>query len=196
MTIVERELVPFFPTDDANTVITPQRSPDSSRRRARKPKKSPQAADEPALDVALEPIELKRQRSKGSKKLPPKGVDPADKKPQVKAKKAGSPPRGAAPQVQTPVKGAFAGAAFEQSPDPSSLPKPRLVGSSLLAKSAAPVDTQEATKQLRSLLGVMGQGHDEPGPRRADPPTASLVSSRHDALATHQLRAMLGVAAC
>mmetsp|Transcript_25962 Transcript_25962/g.70217 ORF Transcript_25962/g.70217 Transcript_25962/m.70217 type:complete len:212 (+) Transcript_25962:105-740(+) len=207
----ERELVPFFPTEGSNVETTPTGSPrQSAPKRTRRAKKGLATdAQTPEAPAAAKDTPAASAASKGKKGKSAKLVEAArtaaQETPQAKGgKKAASPcnnkSRGSSPENQTPSgKPAFAGAAFEQSPHPSSLPKPSFMGGQQSPPRSAPSspprapDAQAATQHLRSLLGVVPAA---PLPEAAAPPPApEYLATGHDPMATQHLCSLLGVKA-
>lgn len=202
--MAERELVPFFPEDVPSVASTPSAPPTAERpaggKRKNKLKTSVPPRPPETADVASTP----QKPGKGKK-----GGTRAAAKAQQKPKEVAKAPARAQPQNKG-VKAAFAGSAFEQSPDPSTLPKPRFggVGSGNRAQGsptmtmASPAysgsDVDDLARNMSALLGI-GSGSpvsvSEVAPQI---PEASLNGmgglTEHNA-ATKELRSILGVKA-
>jgi hypothetical protein len=202
--LAERELVPFFPTEgrEASVPTTPS-SPQlpAAQKRGRRLRKNGEAG----AGVQLS--------SSGELHLPPpqKAKKPSQPTPGRSGKKAtgtASPQSSPDATPSTPTKPAFAGAAFEQSPHPSSLPKPRFAGQGSPTQGsptqASPTgfgnELIDASRTLRGLLGVPLELPATARPVQApmsghslkDVPALLPASTQYEA--TRQLRSMLGVA--
>ncbi|KAG8458923.1 hypothetical protein KFE25_004257 [Diacronema lutheri] len=205
----QRELVPFFPaeapdTSAADAVASPQ--PPSGTKRSRRLKKKGDTGGAALSDAGGSPL-APPARSTGAKKqqTPPAKVASKGKKAPPLQTATLQPTASPKPNT-TPSKlaGAFAGAAFEQSPHPKSLPKPRFAGKAASPAqgspaSLGPMDAPDATQVLRALLGVALELPSQT-PASADRTTGaggnfSLGPAMQND-ATQQLCSLLGVKAC
>mmetsp|Transcript_24090 Transcript_24090/g.62063 ORF Transcript_24090/g.62063 Transcript_24090/m.62063 type:complete len:244 (+) Transcript_24090:88-819(+) len=242
--ITERELQPFF-ADDAPVIerqtsgpVSPTDAKLNGKRSRRAKKKSDaippppssaevaRAASQPSAgaDVGASSSKAPQQKmqkgGKASKPAPavqPKSAAPKAKPPKKSGTRADSPTPAPEATHATPSKPVFAGAAFEQSPDPSSLPKPRFTGGSPVTATvpvapplvpvSLPPPNEAARAQLCSLLGVQTSASASftsvaavpQGPARDTSPYAAASMSAAGGApitATQQLCSMLGVRAC
>mmetsp|Transcript_16770 Transcript_16770/g.56336 ORF Transcript_16770/g.56336 Transcript_16770/m.56336 type:complete len:215 (+) Transcript_16770:83-727(+) len=214
--MAERELVPFFPADggagEASAAQPDEKS--GARRKNRKkgakagaeaaPRPTPPKAPEPAQSSKSSEPKGKSKKTHGKETSTPAKQDPATDKKASPAQRRAQPVSDVAAAAAA---AAFAGGAFEQSPDPRQLPQPKRSfnyepprrAQALPFALDAAVTNEEKSRSLCSLLGV-----ESPNSVSAVAPVipeAKLAEANReavatDAVATQQLCTILGLRAC